>query len=63
MKLVVDTKLCQGHGLCHQEAPSLIDLDEGGYASIIGDGEVHAATLEAAENAIALCPTQALRLQ
>jgi ferredoxin len=63
MRLVVDTSLCNGYGMCHHEAPGLVDLDEAGYAVVLGDGVVTGETLEVAENAVAMCPAQALLLQ
>ena len=32
MKLVLDTTVCQGYGLCQMAAPDLVDLDDSGYA-------------------------------
>ena len=40
MKLTVDPALCQGYGLCADEAPELVELDDAGYATMLGDGEV-----------------------
>jgi ferredoxin len=62
MRLVVDTRLCNGYGMCHHAAPALVDLDAQGYAMVRGEGEIGADQLEAAENAVALCPAQALLL-
>ena len=62
MKLVVDSALCQGYGLCKDEAPALVELDEFGYSSVLGDGEVSDAQLQQAEGAVAICPAKALRL-
>ena len=41
MKLTVDPTICQGYGLCADEAPELVELDDAGYATIIGDGDGH----------------------
>ena len=38
MKLVLDSTACQAYGLCQQAAPDLVDLDDWGYAGLIGDG-------------------------
>ena len=62
MQIVVDPKVCTGHGRCHLEAPDLVDLDDNGYAVIVGEGAITAQTLEAAENAVAVCPVQALSI-
>ena len=62
MKLVVDAALCQGYGLCHDEAPDLLELDEFGYAGTISEGLVVPERMSAAEAAVGICPARALRL-
>jgi ferredoxin len=62
MKLSVDPTICQGHGLCAAEAPELIELDDSGYATVLGDGEVPEALVVVAQKAVDLCPASALRL-
>ena len=62
MKLIVDSTVCQGYGLCADEAPELVELDDAGYATIVGDGEVIDDLQSAAEKAAAMCPAKALRL-
>jgi ferredoxin len=63
MRLVVDTDVCQGYGLCHDEAPELIELDEGGFAQVLGDGSVSDQLRDVAEKAIGMCPARALSLR
>ena len=63
MKLVLDTTACQGYGLCQMAAPELIDLDDSGYAELIGDGTVPAAEHNHAHDAVSSCPARALRVQ
>jgi ferredoxin len=63
MKLVLDQTACQGYGLCSQEAPDLVDLDDWGYAGLLTDGTVPADRLEVAQKAIAACPVAALKVQ
>lgn len=62
MRLIVDSATCQGYGLCHEEAPQLVDLDDGGYSVILGTGDVSADQRAAAESAVETCPVKALRL-
>ena len=62
MKLVVDAAACQAYGLCAEEAPDLVDLDDFGYSAVKGDGEVPPAREDAARAAFDLCPVKALRL-
>ena len=63
MKLVLDTTACQGYGLCLQAAPALVDLDDSGYAELIGDGTVPADEHNNAHDAASSCPARALRVQ
>ena len=61
MKLRVDPTACQAYGLCHEQAPSLIDLDEWGYAQI-KPADVTESTVDTARAAVASCPNAALKL-
>ena len=63
MKLVLDQTACQGYGLCQQAAPDLVDLDDWGYAGLLGDGEVPGDRHGPAEEAAAVCPVAALKVQ
>jgi ferredoxin len=63
MKLVLDTNVCQGYGLCQVAAPDLVDLDDSGYAELIGDGTVPAAGHNNAHDAVNACPARALKVQ
>ena len=56
MKLVLDTSACQGYGLCLQAAPALVDLDDSGYAELIGDGTVPADERNNAHDAVIVLP-------
>jgi ferredoxin len=63
MKLILDTTACQGYGLCQVAAPELVDLDDSGYADLIGDGVVPAAGHNHAHDAVSACPARALAVQ
>jgi len=63
MKLVLDTDACQGYGLCQSAAPDLVDIDDSGYAELLGDGTVPAAEQGRAHDAVNACPARALRVQ
>jgi ferredoxin len=63
MKLVLDQTACQGYGLCSPEAPDLVDLDDWGYAGLLGDGSVPSDRRAVAHTAAAVCPVAALRVQ
>lgn len=58
MKLLLDATRCQGYGLCQEHLADVIELDEWGYASVVGEVTDSHAALAAAE----ACPAQALRL-
>ncbi|NUK28203.1 ferredoxin [Streptomyces lunaelactis] len=62
MKLLLDSTLCQGYGLCQEHAPELVELDEWGYAAIIAVA-VPDSHEEAARDCAAVCPNSALRLE
>jgi len=68
--LHVDWTRCDGRGLCAELLEGTIDRDEWGYpfaagmpASSRSDIPVRRDQLEAAEDAVALCPVLALRLR
>jgi ferredoxin len=60
-RLVVDPILCDGHGLCAELVPELIELDDWGYP-IIRDPVVPGALEPLARRAVAACPILALKL-
>ena len=63
MRLTVDGLSCMGHGRCYQMAPDLLTDDEEGYVTIRDRTiDVPAAQAEAAEDAAATCPEQAITL-
>ena len=63
MIITVDAELCQGYGLCHEEAPELVELDDAGYALIAGDGGVSEGLRVVADKAVSMCPARALSLR
>ena len=62
MKLLLDSTLCQGYGLCQEHAPQLVQLDEWGYVKILV-AQPSADQEEAARAAVTSCPNSALRLE
>ncbi|MGD9988363.1 ferredoxin [Pseudonocardia sp.] len=58
--LVVDTVTCDGHGLCADILPEVVDLDEWGYPVVTGP--VPRRLRRAAAAAVTACPALALRL-
>lgn len=62
MKIHVISDKCQGHNRCYAIAPELFDVDDYGYATEIGDGEVPAGQESKAELAAANCPEHAIEV-
>ena len=62
MNIVLDRPRCEGHGLCEEVAPNLMNLDDEGELVLDVEG-VDDADLEAARAAVRVCPVAALRLQ
>ena len=61
-RLRVDWIACDGHGLCAELLPELVDLDDWGYP-VLERGAVPAGLLPHARAAVRACPALALRLQ
>ncbi len=61
MRVSVDLDLCQGHGVCESEAPSVFELAKNPTVTILEErpGEDLRAEVEAA---IRFCPTSALHI-
>jgi ferredoxin len=65
-RVCVDLDLCQGHGVCLNEAPEVFDLEcnEKGEDKVVLRIEAPPAALrEKVENAVRHCPTRALSIQ
>ena len=69
-RLHIDWTACDGRGLCAELLPRLIGRDEWGYPVALEGGvaarsdiPIDPADLEAADEAVALCPLVALRLR
>jgi ferredoxin len=62
VRLSVDRTACDGHGLCADLLPELVELDEWGYPILLA-GRVPAELAGHARHAVRACPTLALRLQ
>ena len=59
-ELRVNPIACEGHWLCAELLPEIVDLDEWGYPVVEHDVPAHLQTL--ARRAVAACPTLALLL-
>jgi len=61
-QLRVNPIACNGHGVCAELLPEIIDLDPWGYP-IVRSAKVPPALLMHARRAVATCPTLALLLE
>lgn len=61
LRIHVDPIACRAHGLCAELLPEVIELDEWGYPMI--HGTVPRRLAGDAREAVAVCPTLALRLK
>jgi ferredoxin len=61
MRIIVDTQLCQGHGVCMGEAPEVFEVSRDGKLTVLNDTPA-AALREQLELAVRYCPTGALSI-
>lgn len=59
MKVLVDPDLCEGHGKCEAAAPEVFELGDDDLSHVLVD-DVPEALRPKVENAIRLCPRQAI---
>lgn len=62
MRIRLDRTVCDGFGTCAMHAPELFSLDDWGYASLTGNGEVPPGLEDAAHRAILDCPVHAVTI-
>ena len=60
MKVTLQVSVCDGFGTCARHLPQVFALDEWGYASLVGDGEVPEGLEELARRAAIDCPVHAI---
>jgi ferredoxin len=63
MRLTLDRSACQGHNRCYLLAPELFDVDDEGYAVLVGDGTVPEGLEEKARLAVDNCPEFAITVE
>jgi ferredoxin len=61
VRVVVDTQLCQGHGVCMGEAPEIFEVGRDGKLTVL-NANPPAEARDLVEAAIRYCPTGALSL-
>ena len=62
MRLEVDLDLCQGHGVCQSEAPTVFRVTDDNVVEIL-DPSPPEDLRKNVEEAVKNCPTQALTLR
>jgi len=60
MKIRLDRTMCDGFGVCAKHAPSYFSLDDWGYATLVGNGEIAEADQPAVTRALLDCPVHAI---
>ena len=60
-RLVVDRDLCQGHGVCENEAPGVFEVSKAGELTLLQERPPDAERT-AVEAAVRYCPTHALTI-
>ena len=61
-RLHIDWTRCDGHGLCAELLPELLDRDEWGYPVPRAALDLDRRLLEHAEHAVGACPLLALKI-
>jgi ferredoxin len=60
MKIKLDRTICDGFGACAKRAPEYFSLDDWGYASLVGNGDVPQQDRDAVMRALLDCPVHAI---
>ena len=60
MRIKLDRTRCDGFGACARHAPEYFSLDDWGYASLVGNGEIPPADHDAVTRALLDCPVHAI---
>jgi ferredoxin len=60
MRIKLDRTMCDGFGRCALHAPEHFSLDDWGYASLIGSGEIAADAEIEVRRALLDCPVHAI---
>ena len=60
MRIRLDRTVCDGFGVCAKHAPAYFSLDDWGYASLEGDGEVAESDRDPVMRALLDCPVHAI---
>lgn len=61
MKIHLNEARCEGYGFCAEKAPDLVSLDDEGDLIVLREN-VEDSRLDAAQQAVRVCPVAALSL-
>ena len=61
MKITVDLGLCQGHGVCESEAPTVFSVSKQGELTVLDETPPDDVRPQV-ELAVKYCPTHALKI-
>lgn len=62
-RIVVDRDLCQGHGVCENEAPGVFRLEDKATTITVLNSTPPESERAAVEMAVKYCPTHALSIE
>jgi ferredoxin len=62
VRIAIDAEKCQGHNRCYALAPDMVDVDDMGIATILGDGTVASENESKARLLVANCPEYAITI-
>jgi ferredoxin len=62
MKVRIDLDLCQGHGVCAEEAPEVFAVDAAEARVVLLEASPPETLRAKVEAAVKYCPTHALRI-
>ena len=63
MKIAIAADKCEGHSRCYALAPDLVDVDDLGYAFVLGTGEVPDGLEDRGRLIVDNCPEFAITLE
>ena len=63
MRIAIDAAKCEGHSRCYALAPDLVDVDDLGYALVLGTGAVPDGLEDRARLIVDNCPEFAITIE